>query len=245
MYPTARITALALALFGLLQTHTMATERGTAERKRIQSALTVLHELTNSPDRSIPKTLLERADAIVVIPSLVKGGFIVGAEHGRGVMSARRDGAAGWSSPAFVTMTGGTIGWQVGVESVDLVLLVMNKKGVDDLLTDRSTLGGAASVAAGPVGRTADASTDAKLSSQILAYSRTNGLFAGATFEGAALHSDKESNLAFYDRSLDLQAIVSHSAAARPSDPRVAQEWQSTLQAVTRSAPCSGCKSSQ
>ena len=197
----------------------------TEEVQRIQDSLAVLHDLTNTPDHSIPRHLLERSEAIVVIPSLVKGGFVVGAKHGRGVMSSRVDGK-GFSAPAFVTMTGGSIGWQIGVESVDLVLLVMNRQGVDDLLADKFTVGGNASVAAGPVGRGADAATDAKLSSEILAYSRSAGLFAGATFEGAALHGDKDANESFYGRPMTVRAITDMTHLAGPD---VATTWQQTL----------------
>jgi lipid-binding SYLF domain-containing protein len=200
----------------------------TDESQRIQDSLGVLHDLTGSPDHSIPRHLLERSEAIVVIPSLVKGGFVVGAKHGRGVMSARV-GGKGFSEPAFVTMSGGSVGWQIGLESVDLVLLVMNRKGVDDLLSDNFTMGGNASVAAGPVGRGADAATDAKLSSQILAYSRAAGLFAGATFEGAALHGDKDANKAFYGEPMTVKAITEMTKVPAPE---IATTWQQTLNAL-------------
>jgi SH3 domain-containing YSC84-like protein 1 len=197
----------------------------TDEAQRVQDSIAVLHDLTGSPDHGIPRHLLERSEAIVVIPALVKGGFVVGAKHGRGVMSARIEGR-GFSAPAFVTMTGGSIGWQIGVESVDLVLLVMNRQGVNDLLDDKFTVGGNASVAAGPVGRGADAATDAKLSSEILAYSRAAGLFAGASFEGAALHGDKDANQVFYGRPLGVRAITEMT---HPSAPEVMTTWQQTL----------------
>jgi lipid-binding SYLF domain-containing protein len=228
MCRTARITLLMVAMLVSLQPRTWATGKATDETDRIQSSLAVLHDLTTSPDKAIPRELLENAQAIVVIPSLVKGGFIVGAKHGRGVMSVREANGRAWSSPAFVTMTGGSIGWQIGVESVDLVLLVMNRKGVDDLMADRFTLGGNASLAAGPVGRTGDAATDAKLSSQILAYSRTSGLFAGATLEGAALRGDKDSNKAFYGRPMAVTAIVS-PAERNANAPSIAETWRETL----------------
>jgi lipid-binding SYLF domain-containing protein len=221
-------TAAALVLGGA---HPLtASKTSSDEVERLQNSIAVLHDLTSSPDRAIPRHLLERSEAIVVIPTLIKGGFIVGAKHGRGVMSSRDNASRSWSSPAFVTMTGGTIGWQIGLESVDLVLLVMNRKGVEDLLEDKFTLGGTASVAAGPVGRSADATTDAKLSSQILAYSRANGLFAGATLEGAALHGDKDANQAFYGTSTGVRAIVmSHE---RGQAPKIADVWCDTLAAL-------------
>jgi lipid-binding SYLF domain-containing protein len=200
----------------------------TEEAEVIADAIEVLEELTASPDDGIPRHLLKRAEAIVVIPSLIKGGFIVGAKHGKGVMSLR-DGDT-WSNPAFVKLTGGSIGWQIGVESVDLVMLVMNKKGVDELLEDRFTIGGTASLAAGPVGRQADAATNAQLSAEILAYSKAKGLFAGATLEGAGLHADDSDNEDFYGADLNLRQVLER----RTSDaPTMASTWRTALRAIT------------
>jgi lipid-binding SYLF domain-containing protein len=198
---------------------------------RIQEAITTLSELTNVEEDGIPKSLLKDADGIVVIPSLVKGGFVVGAEHGRGVMSARNRSTSTWSVPIFVTMTGGTIGWQIGVQSVDLVLLIMNRSGVDSLLDDKFTLGGELSVAAGPVGRTVTAATDAKVNSQILAYSRAKGLFAGATLNGAALHPDGDANRSFYGRTADIRALLNEPSVP-PQIPAIVAEWRSSLTQV-------------
>jgi lipid-binding SYLF domain-containing protein len=219
---TFTLAVALLTLSGRLPARAASTD----EVQRVEDSLIVLHDLTTTPDKSIPRHLLERAEAIVVIPSLVKGGFIVGAKHGRGVISVRS--AGGFSAPAFVTMNGGSIGWQIGVESVDLVLLVMNRSGVDDLLSDKFTIGGNASVAAGPVGRTADAATDAKMGSQILAYSRTAGLFAGATLEGAALRADKDANEAFYGHPVALRAIV-ESARPPAGVSTVVTKWRNIL----------------
>jgi lipid-binding SYLF domain-containing protein len=206
----------------------VTTPAPTDELQRIASSITVLRELTSSPDDSIPQSLLQRADAIVVIPTLVKGGFIVGAKHGRGIMSARTPSARQWSLPMFVTMTGGSIGWQIGVQSVDLVLLVMNPSGVSSLLDDKFTIGGTLSASAGPVGRSAEASTDAKLNSQILAYSRAKGLFAGATIEGSALHPDKEANRDFYGATVDIRGLSSLTQV-EPDMPAAISEWHSLL----------------
>ena len=142
------------------------------EDKRVTDSAAVLETLVRAPDQGIPEHILTRAEAIVVIPSLVKGGFIVGAQHGRGLMSVRNRETNKWSAPGFVALTGGSIGWQIGVQAVDLVLLVMNRDGVKDLLDNEFKLGANASVAAGPLGRQGEASTDASLSAQILAYSR-------------------------------------------------------------------------
>ena len=190
----------------------------------------VLRDLTKVPEEGIPRDLLNRAEAIVVIPSLVKGGFIIGAKHGKGLMSAKS--SSGWSAPAVVKMTGGTIGWQIGVESVDLVLLVMNKGGIDQLLQDKFTIGGDLSVAAGPVGRNASAGTNAQANAGLLAYSRAKGLFAGATLEGAALHSDNDDNEAMYGREIGVKEIVRDNAP-NTKGPAIVATWQNFLGSLT------------
>jgi lipid-binding SYLF domain-containing protein len=200
--------------------------------QRVRDASVVLKELQGAPDNGIPQSLLDDAKAVVVIPNLVKGGFVVGAKHGRGIMSARDPQTGAWSLPVFVTMTGGSIGWQIGVQSVDLALLVMNRRGVDSLLDDKFTFGGNLAVAAGPVGRSAAAETDAKITSEILAYSRARGLFAGATFEGAALHPDNEANRAFYGSEANARALLEQTRVA-PAMPAVIAEWHQTLASLS------------
>jgi lipid-binding SYLF domain-containing protein len=203
--------------------------------ERIAESVETLNELTRIPADAIPAYLLQRAEAIVVIPSLVRGGFIIGAKHGKGVISVRNRATAAadatssaWSAPAFVNLTGGSIGWQIGAESVDLVLLVMNREGIDRLLEDKFTLGGNLSVAAGPVGRSADAATNVRLDSQILAYSRAKGLFAGATFEGAALHANDSANKAFYGREISLREILFADRPFTGLSP-IVSTWHQTL----------------
>ena len=200
------------------------------EVELVQKSMDVLRDLTKVPEEGIPRDLLNRAEAIVVIPSLVKGGFIVGAKHGKGLMSAKS--SSGWSAPAVVKMTGGTIGWQIGVESVDLVLLVMNKGGIDQLLQDKFTIGGDLSVAAGPVGRNASAGTNAQVNTGLLAYSRAKGLFAGATLEGAALHSDNDDNEAMYGREIGVKEIVRDNAP-NTRGPAIVATWQNFLGSLT------------
>jgi lipid-binding SYLF domain-containing protein len=201
------------------------------EAELIEDSIEVLEELTSTPDDAIPQHLLARAEAIVVIPSLVKGGFIVGAKHGEGILSVRNPSDSNWSAPAFMNMTGMTIGWQIGLESVDLVLLVMNKDGMNRLLEDRFTLGASASVTAGPVGRSVDAGTNASLDAEILAYSRAKGLFAGATLDGAALHSDGDANEDFYGKRQSTRQIV---AGAVDRLPPMAAKWRATLARIVR-----------
>jgi lipid-binding SYLF domain-containing protein len=205
------------------------------EAQIVRDSMVVLEELTATPDVAIPQYLINRAEAIVVIPSLIKGGFIVGAEHGKGIMSRRNPDTREWSAPAFVNMTGGSIGWQIGAQAVDVVLLVMNQQGVTDLLEDRFTLGGSLSVTAGPVGRTAEASTDAQLSSQILAYSRARGLFAGATFEGAALHVAEDDIQEFYGNDYSLEQILNGQVSGQL--PPLVQEWKRGMTQLASVAP--------
>ena len=201
------------------------------EVELVQKSMEVLRDLTKVPEDGIPRELLERAQGIIVIPSLVKGGFIIGAKHGKGLMSAKNASGA-WSAPAIVKMTGGSIGWQIGVESVDLVLLVMNRKGIEQMLQDKFTLGGDLSVAAGPVGRSAQAGTNAQANAGILAYSRSKGLFAGATFEGGALHGDEDDNRTLYGREVSLKEIVLENAPNTKAPP-IVETWKSTIKSLT------------
>lgn len=228
-------TAVQALAIGLVAVSPALADDAADDAKRITKSIEVLNDLTSTPDAAIPNYVLERAEAIVVIPSLVKGGFVVGAEHGKGVMSVRDRKTNQWSAPAFVKMTGGSIGWQIGLQTVDLVLVVMNREGVDDLLTSEFTLGGNASVAAGPVGRSAEASTDATMGAKILAYSRAKGLFAGATLEGSSLRSDDDSNARFYGREISAKVIAESNLTAPPA----AQQWRDALRRSVAQATAS------
>jgi lipid-binding SYLF domain-containing protein len=230
----ALVAVAGLVVPASAQQNTPATTAASDEARIINESIEVLQELSRGADQQIPQHLLARAEAIVVIPSLVKGGFIVGAKHGKGVISTYDRTTNTWSNPAFVNMTGGSIGWQIGVETVDLVLLVMNRRGVDELLEDRFTLGGNVSVAAGPVGREGAAATDAQFSAQILAYSRAKGLFAGATLEGAALHSDDSSNKALYGQDT-LRGVLAAKAGAPAPAP--AEAWRTALKSLVKAEP--------
>ena len=197
----------------------------TNEEKRVTDSSAVLETLVRAPDQGIPQHILDRAEAIVVIPSLVKGGFIIGAQHGRGIMSVRdRDSNRG-ARLASSRLTGGSIGWQIGVQAVDLVLLVMNRDGVKDLLDNEFKLGANASVAAGPVGRQGEASTDASLNAQILAYSRAKGLFAGLSLEGASLRVDRDANKDFYGTTISTEDMVRGITKTTPAG----SQWTATL----------------
>ncbi len=182
---------------------------------RLNSASKDLSELMNAPDSAIPSEVLESAKCVAIVPSMIKGGFVFGGQHGRGVATCRTGN--GWSAPAFFTLTGGTWGLQIGVESVDLVMLIMNDKGVQDLLSSNFKLGAEAGVAAGPVGREAQASTDWKLKAEVLTYSRTRGLFAGLDLSGAAIRPDDDSTTAFYGRNYDFRNVLTGGVKA-PAD---------------------------
>jgi lipid-binding SYLF domain-containing protein len=176
------------------------------EVKRLNDAGTILTELRNSPDKGIPEELWEKAECAVVIPGLKKGAFVVGGEYGSGVMSCRK--GAAWSAPVFMQLAKGSWGLQIGAEETDLVLLVMNRRGLDKLLQDKVSLGADASVAGGPVGRSATAATDAQLHAEMLAYSRSRGVFAGIDLSGGVLRPDKNADANAYGHDVSARDIV-------------------------------------
>jgi SH3 domain-containing YSC84-like protein 1 len=182
---------------------------------RMQKSVDVLHAIMATPDKGIPEEVLSNAKCIVIVPDLVKGGFIFGAKHGRGVASCRT--AEGWSAPAFISVGGGSWGLQIGVEGVDLVMLVMNDQGFQHLLSSKFALSGEGSVAAGPVGRHASAGTDWKMNTEMLTYSRSKGVFAGLTLEGAVIEQDNDSTRAIYGKHMMFRNILSGKVATPKS----------------------------
>ena len=176
------------------------------ELKRIDSAATVLEEIMGAPDKGIPKDVMGSAKCVAVVPSMIKGGFIVGARYGKGVATCRT--SSGWSAPAPITIAGGSWGLQFGGEAVDLVMLVMNDKGMEHLLASKFKLGAEGSVAAGPVGRQAEANTDWKMRSEVLSYSRSRGIFAGLELNGAVVKQDDEDTLKLYGKDVSFKAIL-------------------------------------
>jgi SH3 domain-containing YSC84-like protein 1 len=182
---------------------------------RLRMSSEVLHSIMDAPDKGIPEEVVSGAKCIVVVPHLVKGGFIIGGEHGRGIASCRTP--EGWSAPAFVSIGGGSWGLQIGVEGVDLVMLVMNDHGFQHLLSDKFQLSGDASAAAGPVGRHASAGTDWKLETEVLTYSRAHGVFAGITLDGAVVEQDVDSTRAIYGRDRSFRSILSGDVHAPKS----------------------------
>jgi SH3 domain-containing YSC84-like protein 1 len=200
-------TLLRVVLFTVtLSSAVFASE---AASSRLESAATVLNEIMATPDKGIPSDILGSAKCVAVVPNLLKGGFIVGGAHGRGMATCRT--ATGWSAPAPLTTTGGSIGLQIGGQAVDLVMVVMNDRGMQALLTNRFKLGADASVAAGPVGRHTEGATDWKLRAEVLTYSRARGLFAGISFNGAVIKQDEDATGELYGRQIDFKTILTGS----------------------------------
>lgn len=179
-----------------------------ASVKRLNEASAVFSEIMATPDKGIPQDLLENAHCIVIVPSLKTAAFLVGGKYGKGYLSCRNKSGAGWSAPGTVRIEGGSVGFQIGGSTTDLIMLVMNARGADKLLSSKFTLGVEGSVAAGPVGRTATAQTDAQMHAEILSWSRSQGLFAGLALEGATLRQDLNDNAALYGKKLKNREIV-------------------------------------
>lgn len=182
--------------------------------KRLQAAAEAFKEVMGIPDKSIPQDLLEKAQCIVIIPDLKKGAFIVGGKYGKGFVSCRKKDGVGWSAPGSIRIEGGSVGFQIGGSEMDVFMLVMNGRGVERLLGDKFTLGADATVAAGPVGRVAQAETDARMTAEILAWSRARGLFAGIALDGATMREDDDWNQELYGKLMKNREIVSGSVAA-------------------------------
>jgi lipid-binding SYLF domain-containing protein len=189
-----------------------AESKSEASNDRMDHAGRVLQEIMGAPDKGIPEEVLEHAKCIAVVPHMLKGGFVFGAENGRGVASCRT--AKGWSAPAFFAITGGSWGLQIGIEGVDLVMIIQNDRGMQRLLQSKFELGADASAAAGPVGRHASADTDWKLNTEILTYSRAKGAFAGLTLTGASIRRDDDSMEAIYGRHVTTRAVLRGQVAA-------------------------------
>lgn len=181
---------------------------------RLQAAATAFKEVMSIPDKSIPQELLNKAECVVIVPDLKKGAFIVGGKYGKGFFSCRKKNGAGWSAPGSVRIEGGSVGWQVGGTEMDVFMLVMNEHGADRLLGDKFTLGGDATAALGPVGRTTEAQTDARMTAEILTWSRARGLFAGIALNGSTLREDKDWNMDLYGKTLTNREIITGDVAS-------------------------------
>jgi lipid-binding SYLF domain-containing protein len=184
---------------------------------RLGEAAAVFSEVMATPDKGIPQDLLDKAHCIVIVPSLKTAAFLVGGKYGKGYISCRNRSGSGWSAPASVRIEGGSFGFQIGGSMTDLIMLVMSERGADKLLSSKFTLGAEGSVAAGPVGRTATAQTDAQMHAEILSWSRSQGLFAGVALEGATLREDLDDNATLYGSKLENRDIVTSGRAAPES----------------------------
>ena len=197
--------------------------------KRMRESTAVLHEILDAKDKGIPEDLLEKAQCVGVVPNLKRAGFIVGAKYGKGIVVCREANARGWSAPSTIRIEGGSVGFQIGAGETDVVFIVMNKRGMDKLMEDKFTIGADASAMAGPVGRSAEARTDAMMHAEILSYSRSRGVFAGVSLEGATLRPDKDDNAKAYGREVSQREILSGQLAP----PRAAQPLYALLNEYT------------
>lgn len=196
------------------------------EGRRVAEAATVLDEIMSASDKAVPRAIVENAEGIAVFPSMIKGGLVVGGQRGRGVLSVRDKKSGGWSSPAFLTITGGSFGAQIGAQAIDLILVINNQRGLEQLVKNQFKIGADASAAAGPVGRDASASTDIQMRAQILSYSRARGLFAGVTLNGATIRQDRDANERFYGTPFRTSQIVFDGLGGSPEP---VGNWKATL----------------
>jgi SH3 domain-containing YSC84-like protein 1 len=216
-----------MKLTGLLTLILSAATMQAAEtaQDRLADAAVVFSEIMATPDKGIPQDLLEKADCVVIVPGMKKAAFVVGGEFGKGFVECRNTSGNGWGAPAAVRVEGGSVGFQIGGSSTDVVMLVMNKRGMDKLASNKFTLGADASVAAGPVGRTADAKTDAQMTAEILAWSRAKGLFAGISLNGATLRPDEDANKELYGSRMTTKDVL----ASNQTKPAAADKLISEL----------------
>ncbi len=208
-------TVVGALVMGLAAINVQATDLSTREANRIQEAATVLQEIHNVPDKDIPQELWDRAACVIVVPGLKKAAFIIGGEYGKGLMSCRRAGV--WSAPIFMQVGKGSWGLQIGAQSIDLVMLVMNANGMEKMLRNKVSLGAEASIAAGPVGRDARAATDAQMKAEILSYSRTQGLFAGINLSGGVVRADEDDNADLYGKTIAAKDVVMKDTIKAPA----------------------------
>jgi lipid-binding SYLF domain-containing protein len=205
-----------LAIAGALSTVALAADREAKVDDRLDASVDTLVDMTHASDHGIPQDLLDKAHCVVVVPGMKKAGFIFGAKYGRGFASCRRRGG-GWTAPAAMAVEGGSVGFQIGASETDVVLLVMNDQGMKHLLEDKFTIGGDASAAAGPIGRSASAQTDAMMHAEMLSYSRSRGLFAGISLEGATLRRDEDADHELYGHGVTNREILTGEVKTPPA----------------------------
>jgi lipid-binding SYLF domain-containing protein len=220
----AALIALVIGAGHLMRTAGARTVADNDTANRLNAAADVVSEMMAAPDKGIPKDLLDKAACVVVVPSVKKGAFIIGAKYGRGFIVCRNKNGRGWSAPGGVRIEGGSFGLQIGGSSTDVVMLLMNQGAIDKLLSSKFTIGADASAAAGPVGRTASAQTDAQLHAQLLTYSRAQGLFAGVSLDGATLRPDDDANKDMYGRKMSNRDVVLGNVQAPSSAARLLLE---------------------
>jgi len=206
------ISAVLLSLSGAVA---FAADREAKAMDRLDASADVLTDLMRASDKGVPQDLLNHARCVVVVPGMKKAGFIVGAKYGRGFAVCRKAGGAGWSAPAAIRVEGGSFGFQIGGSEEDVLMLIQGDKGMNHLLQDKFTMGGDATVAAGPIGRDATAQTDAEMHAEILSYSRSRGLFAGLSLQGATLRPDAETDHELYGRNISNREIL-HGSVPTP-----------------------------
>ena len=208
---------VAIAASFILSTTLIAAE---TPQERLKDSAEIFQEIMSTPDKGIPQDLLGKAQCVVIIPGMKKGAFVVGAEYGRGFATCRNTSGTGWAAPAAVRLEGGSVGFQIGGSSTDLILLVMNKRGMETLMQDNFTIGADASAAAGPVGRTVAAETNVRMDAEILAWSRAKGAFAGISLNGATMRNDLDVNKELYGRTMTNREVIASDmkppAAASP-----------------------------
>lgn len=221
-----RYFAFALIAIVAIANPIVAQKSPDDEIKRIAEATMVLEEIMGAADKSVPRAIMEKAEGIAVFPSMLKGGLVVGASHGRGIISVRDKKNGGWSSPAFLTITGGSFGAQIGAQAIDLVLVINGQRGLEQLVKNQFKMGADASVAAGPVGRDASASTDLQMRAQILSYSRSRGLFAGVTLNGSTIRQDRDANERLYKVGYRTGQIVFDGMGGSPDSVK---PWKDAL----------------
>jgi len=226
---TKRGLATVVALVLLAFSGSTRAQQESDEAKRVREAVTIFGEIMAADDKAIPEAILGKAEAIAIFPGTITAGFIVGGQRGRGIISARNAGA--WSAPAFLTLTGGSIGLQIGGQAADLILVINDRRGLENLVRNQFTLGADAAVAAGPVGRNAKAATDVQMRAQILSYSRARGVFAGVTINGSTIRQDVDANERFYGNRLETKQIVFERPA---SSPEPVPLWLQTLERNAR-----------
>jgi lipid-binding SYLF domain-containing protein len=221
-----RTLTIPLTCVAFVVVTTLRTPAQSDEAKRVSEATTVMSEMMDAGDKGIPQSIMDKAEGVAVFPGLIKAGLGIGGQRGRGILSARDAKSGTWSSPAFLTITGGSIGAQIGVQAIDLILIVNDKRGLQQLVQNQFKVGADASLAAGPVGRDASAATDVQMRAQILSYSRTRGLFAGVTLNGSTFSQDRDANERFYGTAYRTSQIIFDRLGGAPTP---VAEWRAAL----------------